>query len=369
MTHLSIPDSLQSVLCDLNAHLTGRAGASQDHARQRAIALFGASERLIVYGSLAPGRENHHELATLAGEWTLGWIRGELLSHGWGAQLGYRALRWRADGERVDAWLLCSPGLPAEWTRLDAFEGAAYQRQLAPFETDAGVVAVGYVYSAAVDAAAQPQIVDAAKMERVTRKSSDEWVAGASYENFMGRWSRQLAPRFVSWLPVHTAAHWVDIGCGSGALTDAICAGARPASVVACDPSESFVEYARQQQVDPRVSFVVAGVGQLPKRPGGFESVASLLALNFFPEPEAAIQEMRRITAAGGLVSACVWDYAGRMEFLRRFWDSVAALDPNAAGLDEGYRFPICRPDALESLFCNGDLGEVVCESIARSSP
>jgi SAM-dependent methyltransferase len=194
---------------------------------------------------------------------------------------------------------------------------------------------------------------------------SDKWAAGATYEEFMGRWSRVLAPRFVSWLPVQPNAHWLDVGCGTGALGDAICAGAHPASVVACDPSESFVEYARQHQVDPRVSCVVAAVGDLPTRPGGFDGVTSLLALNFFPKPEAAIGEMRRITATNGLVSACVWDYAGRMEFLRRFWDSVAALDPKATELDEGRRFPICRPDALTSLFRGAGLSDVVCESIA----
>jgi SAM-dependent methyltransferase len=193
---------------------------------------------------------------------------------------------------------------------------------------------------------------------------NDKWAAGASYEDFMGRWSRLLAARFVSWLPVRPAAHWLDVGCGTGALEQAICAEARPASVVACDPSEPFVEYARQHQVDPRVSFVVAAVGHLPTRPGGFDSVTSLLALNFFPEPDAAIEEMRRITTTDGIVSACVWDYAGRMEFLRRFWDSVAVLDPNATDLDEGRRFPVCRPDALTSLFRRGGLGDVVCESI-----
>jgi hypothetical protein len=98
--------------------------------------------------------------------------------------------------------------------------------------------------------------------------------------------------------------------------------------------------------------------------PGGFDSVTSLLALNFFPKPQAAINEMRRITAVNGLVSACVWDYAGRMEFLRRFWDSVGAIDPSAAELDEGRRFPICRPDALESLFREAGLAEVVSGSI-----
>lgn len=193
---------------------------------------------------------------------------------------------------------------------------------------------------------------------------NDEWTAGATYEGFMGRWSRQLAPRFVSWLSPRPAANWLDVGCGTGALTDAICAGADPASVVACDPSEPFIAYARQRRVDPRVSFVVAATGQLPTRPGGFDSVASLLALNFFPKPEASIDEMRRITAVNGLVSACVWDYAGRMEFLRLFWDSVVAMDASATELDEGRRFPICRRDALESLFREGGLADVVSDSI-----
>lgn len=102
----------------------------------------------------------------------------------------------------------------------------------------------------------------------------------------------------------------------------------------------------------------------LPTRPGGFGSVSSLLALNFFPTPEAAVAEMRRLTAANGLVSACVWDYAGRMELLRFFWDSVAAVDASAGALDEGRRFPICRPEALGALFREAGLADVVCEPI-----
>lgn len=193
---------------------------------------------------------------------------------------------------------------------------------------------------------------------------SEKWVAGATYEDFMGRWSRLLAARFVSWLPVRPDAHWLDVGCGTGALSEAICAAARPASVVACDPSESFIDYARHHRGDSRISFVVGAVGDLPTRPGGFDSVTSALALNFFPRPDAAIEEMHRRTAVGGLVSACVWDYAGGMEFLRRFWDAAVAVDPDARDLDEGRRFPICRPDALETLFRGGGLRHVVCESI-----
>jgi SAM-dependent methyltransferase len=192
----------------------------------------------------------------------------------------------------------------------------------------------------------------------------DDWTAGATYEDFMGRWSRLLAPRFVAWLSAGAAANWLDIGCGTGALAEAICARANPASVVACDPSEPFIEYARRRRVDPRASFVVSGVGRLPTRPGGFDSVTSLLALNFFPEPEAAVDEMRRIAAPNGFVSACVWDYAGRMQLLRYFWDSVGAAHPGAAELDEGRRFPICSPAALESLFRRAGLADVVSDSI-----
>ena len=147
----------------------------------------------------------------------------------------------------------------------------------------------------------KPDLLGGAKKQSVKPALSDKWAMGGTYEDFMGRWSRLLAPRFVSWLAVRPSANWLDVGCGTGALADAICVAASPASVVACDPSEPFIEYARRRQVDPRVSFVVARVGHLPTRPGGFDSVTSLLALNFFPEPAAAIDEMRQLVAADGL--------------------------------------------------------------------
>jgi len=193
---------------------------------------------------------------------------------------------------------------------------------------------------------------------------SDGWAAGSTYEDFMGRWSRQLAPLFVSWLRIPDGVHWLDVGCGTGALTNAICSHAYPASVVGCDPAEPFVEYARGHFRDVRASFVLAGAGSLPGRADGYGSVSSLLALNFFPDPEAALQEMRALTAIQGAVSACVWDYGYKMEFLRCFWDAVAALDSKARELDEGERFPLCRPDALAELFRAGGLRDVRCEPI-----
>ena len=190
----------------------------------------------------------------------------------------------------------------------------------------------------------------------------DRWTAAATYEDFMGRWSRRLAPHFVSWLQVPAGVHWLDVGCGTGALTLAICRHANPASVLGCDPAAPFVEYARGSSQDARASFVVAGTGRLPGRPDGFGSVTSLLALNFFPDPEGALREMRSLTAPRGAVSACVWDYGSGMELLRRFWDAAAAVDSTARALDEGERFPLCRPDALADLFRASGLRDVRCE-------
>ena len=180
----------------------------------------------------------------------------------------------------------------------------------------------------------------------------------------MGRWSRELAREFVSWLAILDDGHWLDIGCGTGALTSAICAQADPRSVVACDPVESFIEYARAHLQDDRVSFRVAGADDFPIPAGGYDCIASLLALNFFPDPASAVARMRSATRAGGTVTACVWDYAGGMEFLRQFWDAAVRIKPAASQYDEGVRFPICRPGPLADLFRVAGLAEVRCEAI-----
>ena len=192
----------------------------------------------------------------------------------------------------------------------------------------------------------------------------DQWAAGSSYEEFMGRWSRRLAPEFISWLQIPPGAHWLDVGCGTGALTNAVCNHANPASVVGCDPSTAFIDFAGEYSRDARQSFVTAGIGSLPHRPEGYGCVASLFALNFLPDPEAAVREMQSVTAPMATVAACVWDYSDGMQFLRHFWDAAASLDPAASALDEGNRFPLCHPAPLMNLFQHVDLGDVRCEPI-----
>lgn len=192
---------------------------------------------------------------------------------------------------------------------------------------------------------------------------SDRWLAGSAYERFMGRWSRALAFEFISCLNLPSGLHWLEVGCGTGALTKAIVEVTKPASVVACDPAAPLVDSAQQELQDVRVSFRVAGAGSLPSREGGYGSIASLLVLNFLPSAEAAVREMVSLAAAGGTVSACLWDYRGRMEMLRYFWDAVTRTDPAATPLDEGNRFEICEPGPLKQLF-EAQLVEVKCEGI-----
>jgi SAM-dependent methyltransferase len=154
------------------------------------------------------------------------------------------------------------------------------------------------------------------------------------------------------------------VGCGTGALTGAIYVLAEPASIVACDPSETFVAHARKMLRDDRVSFVVGDTASLPGDPGGFDCVASGLVLNFVPDPAGAIGRMRQRLCPGGTLAAYVWNYVDGIEFLRHFWDEAVALDSAAADLDEGRRFPLCHPDALTSLFVAAGLRDVAAESL-----
>ncbi|HSM05166.1 MAG TPA: class I SAM-dependent methyltransferase [Longimicrobiales bacterium] len=180
----------------------------------------------------------------------------------------------------------------------------------------------------------------------------------------MGRWSRELAPSFVSWLDVPPERHWLEIGCGTGALTSAILELGRPASLLATDASEPYVAHTRQAFPDRRARFLVASAGALPARTDGYDVVASSLVLNFLPDPVGALRDMRSLAADGGTIAACVWDYAGGMAFLRRFWDAAVALDPGARQYDEGKRFPICSSSGLEGAFRDAGFTGVQVEAV-----
>jgi SAM-dependent methyltransferase len=179
----------------------------------------------------------------------------------------------------------------------------------------------------------------------------DVWAAGDAYDRYMGRWSRLLARDFVDWLQLHRNAQWLDVGCGTGALTQAILALASPDNVVAVDPSDPFIAHARHLTHDQRVRFETGDAQGLRFTDVTFDAVAAGLVLNFISNPEQALAEMWRVLRPGGTAAAYVWDYAGEMQLTRHFWNAAVALDPDAGELDEGRRFPICKPEPLLALF------------------
>lgn len=192
--------------------------------------------------------------------------------------------------------------------------------------------------------------------EAVHERPSDIWAAGEAYEPYVGRWSRLIARDFLAWLTLAPDLRWLDVGCGTGALTEVILAQMQPREVLGIDPSEGFIVYARARLTDPRVVFKSGDARGLPVEDGTLDAVVSGLVLNFVPEPAEAVSEMRRAVREGGTVAAYVWDYAEGMQLMRCVWDAVAALDPAAREFDEGRRFPLCRPEPLYALFVGAAL-------------
>lgn len=181
-----------------------------------------------------------------------------------------------------------------------------------------------------------------------------EWSSGGIYESYVGRWSRLVAPEFVAWLDQPPGRRWLDVGCGTGALTSTILRTADPASVLGVDPSEGFISYARAAVDDPRAGFEVRSAAELPDGP--YDVVVAGLVLNFVPKRVEALRRMREI---GTTVAVYVWDYADGMQLMRYFFDAMADVRPQDRDQDEGRRFPFCTAEGLDGLFREAGFGDV----------
>jgi len=193
----------------------------------------------------------------------------------------------------------------------------------------------------------------------------DAWQAGDSYDGYMGRWSRQIAPRFLDWFDAPERLDWLEIGCGTGVLSAAILARCNPGSLLAIDPSEGFIATARRNIADQRAEFRVADAQSLPVEAASRDAIASALALNFVPDRDRALAEMRRVARPGATIGFYVWDYpGGGLEFIHAVWQAATALDPAARELAEDRRFSFCTPDALHAVVTRAGLASVECAAI-----
>jgi len=192
----------------------------------------------------------------------------------------------------------------------------------------------------------------------------DTWDSGSAYEMYVGRWSRLVAREFVPWLGIPAGREWLDLGCGTGALSQTILELTAPGRVKGVDRADGFIAHARKHIQDSRIHFASGDAQSLTDKTASYDVVVSGFMLNFVPEPHQVVSEMVRVLRPGGLAAAYLWDYAGKMQLMRHFWNAAAALDPTAIPLDEGRRFPLCQPQPLTNLFHSAGLRQVELQAI-----
>jgi SAM-dependent methyltransferase len=188
-----------------------------------------------------------------------------------------------------------------------------------------------------------------------------------AYDRHVGRYGRELARTLIAAAQVRPGARALDVGCGPGALTAELVALLGAANVAAVEPSEPFAAACRRRL--PGVDVHVKAAEALPFNDAAFDHALAQLVVSFMSDAPAGVREMARVTRRGGTVAAAVWDYAGQMTLLRRFWDAAVALDPSAADRDEGRSMPFCTPVELADLLSTAGLadGEVAPAVVAAA--
>jgi SAM-dependent methyltransferase len=187
-------------------------------------------------------------------------------------------------------------------------------------------------------------------------------VAAEAYDRFMGRYSVLLAPQLAAFADVVAGQRVLDVGCGPGALTTELVARLGPEAVSAVDPSEPFVEAARERH--PGVRVERASAESLPFPDRAFDAALAQLVVHFMDDPVAGLREMARVTRERGAVAACVWDHAGGQGPISPFWDAASELDP---GVDDESGLAGARAGHLTELLDSAGLPEIVETSISAS--
>jgi SAM-dependent methyltransferase len=188
-----------------------------------------------------------------------------------------------------------------------------------------------------------------------------EFADPSGYESFMGRWSRAVAARFLRWIDAPRRARWLDAGCGTGILTEAVLDACEPAAVTGVDPARAQIEQAARGPASGRASFRQADAMSLPFPDCAFDVAASALVINFIPRPLVALGEMRRVTAPGGIVAGYVWDFQRDLSPsgpLRQAMRAFGAQVPAIPGTEHS------SLQALESLFLRAGLGPIRCTAL-----
>jgi len=187
----------------------------------------------------------------------------------------------------------------------------------------------------------------------------------AAYERLMGRWSGRLAEELIAFAGVTASDRVLDVGCGTGSLALALAARAEPATIVGIDIAPPYIAYASARSSDPRLTFFVGNAVSMDFPAASFDRADSLLALNFMSDPTSALAQMRRTVRLGGMIAAAVWDFPGGLVYQRIFWDTAAALDPEAdRARSRHFSAPLMRTGELAEAFEATGLSDVHAASL-----
>jgi len=187
-------------------------------------------------------------------------------------------------------------------------------------------------------------------------------VAAASYDRFMGRYSRPLAPLLASFAGVEAGDRALDVGAGTGALTAELVARLGATAVAAVEPSAPFV--AALEDRFPGVEVRNASAESLPFADASFDVAIAQLVVHFMSDPHAGLREMTRVTRPDGVVAACVWDHAGGKGPLGAFWTAARELDPTTHDESD---LPGAREGHLATLFAEAGLRDIESTTLSVS--
>jgi SAM-dependent methyltransferase len=190
------------------------------------------------------------------------------------------------------------------------------------------------------------------------------FAMSAEYERFMGRWSGLLAPDYIAFAGVKNGDRILDVGTGTGSLASTLETTMTSSEIVGVDPSAGFISYAKKNAKSGHTRFEVGDAQALRFQDASFDQTMALLVMNFVPDHNKAIGEMRRVTRPQGVASACVWDYNEGMQMLRFFWDEAVALDPAIEPKDERH-MKLSREGQLGELWKRAGLVNVQEKPVA----
>jgi ubiquinone/menaquinone biosynthesis C-methylase UbiE len=185
-------------------------------------------------------------------------------------------------------------------------------------------------------------------------------TSGEGYELQMGRWSRRLSPMLIDFAGLTRAKEVLDVGCGTGSLSFCLVQNPQITNVLGLDFSPAYIEHASRKNLDTRLAFQLGDARELPFSDNSFDHSLSMLTLQFIPQADLAVREMRRVTRRGGTVAATTWDTRGGFVAFRMVFDAAAILDRSANELrGRAYTRPMSRPGELARAWCNAGFTDV----------